>query len=75
MACQQRFRSYQSADEAFAAHAQLIATDTRYRPAMAHGGDLKMFVSLMGPVYATDPTYAAKLLAGLIRIHGLTGYD
>lgn len=70
----QPFRRYPSLADAFTEHAQLLATDRRYAPAMAALPDLAAFVAHMAPVYATDPGYAGKLLA-IIHGDGLARFD
>ena len=69
-----RFRDFDSLDDAFGAHARLIATGAPYKEAMAHKGELDAFVRLMGARYATDPDYAAKIM-GLIADEGFTQFD
>jgi flagellum-specific peptidoglycan hydrolase FlgJ len=74
VAVQARFRDFADLDQAFDYHAALIALDHRYASAMAHKGDLNLFVRSMAPIYATDPDYAQKLLT-LIQEEGLARYD
>jgi flagellum-specific peptidoglycan hydrolase FlgJ len=69
------FAKYPSAEESFYAHAQLLATLPRYKPAMKDVGnyvDFCMELQVCG--YSTSPTYAASLLE-LIRELNLTQYD
>jgi flagellum-specific peptidoglycan hydrolase FlgJ len=73
--CTQYFAAFSSTAEAFDCHARLLATSPRYAEAMAalprdHAG----FIARMAVHYATDPQYAAKLLA-VIRSAGLTRFD
>jgi flagellum-specific peptidoglycan hydrolase FlgJ len=74
IAVQARFRDFADLQQAFEYHAALIALDHRYASAMAHKGDLNLFVRCMAPIYATDPDYATNLL-NLIKEDGLTRYD
>ena len=69
-----RFRDFTSEIDAFDAHAALLATGAPYKLAMQHKSDLVMFVRLMAVHYATDPEYAAKLMA-IIKGNDLTRYD
>ncbi len=74
VAITETFAVFASIDQAFLVHAHLIATRPVYAPAMAALPDLGKFVGLMAAHYATDPDYAAKILA-LIKQHDLTRYD
>lgn len=68
------FRRFASLEEAFTAHAALIAHDHRYAEAMAALPDLDRFIALMAAVYATWSGYGA-LLATIVRQDGLAQYD
>lgn len=72
--CKQVFTKFDDLAQAFDCHAKLLATSSFYSPAMAMLPDITAFASKMGARYATDPLYAAKMLA---VIHGsrLTQYD
>lgn len=74
VSCQQRFRDFDSVNDAFAAHAALIALDPRYAQAMAAKSHLDAFVRAMAEHYATDPNYANKLLE-LIQDESFTRFD
>lgn len=57
------FRVYNSYDESFADYVNFIKTNPRYKPALNHGGDSAHYVrGLQTAGYATDPTYAGKIL-------------
>ena len=72
--CEQTFAVFASLDQAFDAHAALIAQKHAYASAMAALPDLEKFVTLMAARYATDPAYAAKIMS-VIRAHDLMQYD
>ncbi len=57
------FRHFDSLAAAFARHAELLATARCYAPAMRCSADVDAFVRAIAGPYATDPGYAAKLLA------------
>lgn len=57
------FRAYGSYGESFADYAHQIKTNPRYAGAMAQGGNAEGFVrGLQSGGYATDPSYADKIL-------------
>lgn len=68
------FANYGSLEAAFLAHARLLADRPQYAPARACLPDTAAFVDKMGPVYATDPTYAPTLLE-IMGEHDLGQYD
>jgi flagellum-specific peptidoglycan hydrolase FlgJ len=69
------FARYQDAGESFDAHARLLATASRYAPAMAVRSDPASFAGkLQSCGYSTSPTYAS-MLTKLISIYDLTQYD
>ena len=70
----QPFRVFKDLGAAFLFHAQLIANDRRYAPAMAALPNLELFVRLMAKVYATQPGYDVMLL-NIIRGDNLAQYD
>jgi flagellum-specific peptidoglycan hydrolase FlgJ len=72
--CEQKFAAFTDLAQAFECHAKLLATAAVYRSAFTVLPDLAKFVTRMGAHYATDPQYAAKLLA-LIQSDDLTQYD
>lgn len=56
------FRAFVSAEEAFTAHAQFLASNPRYAPAFAVGLDAYAFAKEVARAgYATDPDYATVL--------------
>lgn len=68
------FRKFDSFGHAFVEHGKLLGTAKAYAPARAKLPDLDAYLDTMGAVYATDPTYAAKLRS-IIRTHDLRRYD
>lgn len=70
----QAFRVFPTIADAFAAHAQLLATAPVYAPAFAKLPDRNAFIQLMAARYASDPQYAAKLEA-MIAQSNLGQYD
>lgn len=69
----QDFCAFASMADAFDTHAKLLAHAPVYAAAM-RATTVPDFVDRMAPHYATDPQYAAKLMA-LITAHDLTQYD
>ncbi|HEX7115020.1 MAG TPA: flagellar assembly peptidoglycan hydrolase FlgJ [Steroidobacter sp.] len=60
----ERFRSYSSPEDSFRDYAVLIRNSPRYERALGTGSDVSAFASaLQEGGYATDPSYAAKLVA------------
>jgi len=72
--CEATFATFTDLAQAFDVHAALIAQKHAYAPAMAALPDLGQFVTLMGARYATDPAYAAKIMA-VIKGADLNKYD
>ncbi|EAX47559.1 Mannosyl-glycoprotein endo-beta-N-acetylglucosamidase [Thermosinus carboxydivorans Nor1] len=71
------FKDYDSLDEAVEDWCVLMTEEPAYADALAvwqETHDVEQFVRTMGPVYATDPEYADKVLA-TIRANDLTQYD
>lgn len=63
IATRARFRSYRSPADSFADYTRLLQ-DPRYASARASGGNIHQFASaLQRAGYATDPAYAAKIVA------------
>jgi len=59
-----QFRSYDNPGESFDDYAQLIADNPRYAKALNHGEDVVGFArGLVNGGYATDPSYAQKIVA------------
>ena len=58
------FRAYTSAGESLNDYVEFIQSNSRYRDALAHGGnDIHYVQSLQKAGYATDPNYAEKILS------------
>ncbi len=72
--CLQPFRKFASIEEAFLAHAELIATAPVYAEAMAAFPNRDLFIDRMAAHYATDPLYASKIKS-MIAQNGLGQYD
>lgn len=69
------FARYETPRESFYEHGWLLATASRYRPAMAAAGDVRKFANelyLCG--YSTNPHYGAEL-ARIVDLYDLTAYD
>jgi flagellar protein FlgJ len=59
-----QFRSYDNPGQSFDDYAQLIADNPRYAKALNHGEDVVGFArGLASGGYATDPSYAQKIVA------------
>ena len=59
-----QFRSYDNPGQSFDDYAQLIAENPRYAKALNHGEDVVGFArGLVNGGYATDPSYAQKIVA------------
>ena len=61
--CKQPFHIFASIEDAFLAHAELIATAPVYAEAMAALPNRDLFIDRLAAHYATDPRYAAKIKA------------
>src|SRR6266545_3992327 len=68
------FRVYHSAAQSIDDHGRLLATSGYYRRAMADRHDPNAFAAALTGVYATDPSYGAKLV-DLMRQYDLYRYD
>jgi len=56
-------------------HARFLFREPRYRAALTSRGDVEQFApAIQAAGYATDPNYAAKIIA-ISRAHGLTDWD
>ena len=74
-ATQAHFANYTDLEDGFDAHAALLATSSRYNPAMQAAPDpFKFAEQLQACGYATDPSYAQSLKA-LLEGNKLTDYD
>jgi flagellum-specific peptidoglycan hydrolase FlgJ len=69
-----RFRSYKSWEESINDHAKFLQTQPRYRPAFSHIDGEGFATAVAEAHYATDPNYAAKIIA-IIRSCNLTQFD
>ncbi len=58
---QAKFRKFDSLDDAFEEHGQLLATGKPYANARKHLDDPDAFADALTGVYATDPDYGGKL--------------
>lgn len=72
--CEQPFRKFTDFAEAFDAHAELLATSPYYAHALVYKGDPEKYAAAIAHPYATDPHYAAKLIA-IMRSAHLEQYD
>lgn len=70
-----KFARYATPEASFDAHAVLLSTTMRYKPAMAVAHDPAQFCTALQKCgYSTNPRYAAELLE-LIQQYDLTQYD
>lgn len=69
-----RFREYDSLEDAFADHFRFLEANSRYRSAgvFDRKGDVAYFLALQRAGYATDPAYAAKLMSILRTVQSYT---
>ena len=71
----QAFRAYKTIAESFVDHGLFFVENGRYGGAMAAKDDAKQFARALNRAgYATDPTYASKLI-GLMDRYNLYRYD
>jgi flagellum-specific peptidoglycan hydrolase FlgJ len=71
----QAFRAYNSVAESFVDHGLFFLENGRYASAMAAKNDAKQFaIEINRDGYATDPSYASKLI-GLMDRYNLYRYD
>lgn len=69
------FRTYDSAEDSFRDHGHFLANNPRYKTAFEHTDDPDRFAKeIQKAGYATDPTYAAKLIE-LMEQYDLYKYD
>ena len=71
---QAKFRKFDSLDDAFDEHGQLLATKKAYANARDHLNDPDAFADALTGVYATDPDYGGKLKRTM-KAHDLYKYD
>lgn len=70
----QRFRKFDSLQEAFDAHAELLATGKMYAQARKSLPDAEKFAHALTGVYATDPNYG-MVLVDTMRRYNLFAFD
>jgi flagellar protein FlgJ len=59
-----KFRRYQSYEDAFGDYLKLVVLNPRYQQALNHGGDAYTYIKgLQQAGYATDPKYADKVFS------------
>jgi flagellar rod assembly protein/muramidase FlgJ len=69
------WRKYASWDECLSDHARFLVVNRRYAPAFQHCDNAEAFaLAIAAAGYATDPQYAAKVIA-VIRSNHLTTFD
>ncbi|MDE1139992.1 MAG: glycoside hydrolase family 73 protein [Paraburkholderia tropica] len=68
------WRVYPSWQASLLDHAQFLLTNPRYRPAFAYTCGINFAQAVQAAGYATDPNYAAKIIA-IIKSHGLSSLD
>ena len=68
------FRVYHSTAESIDDHGKLLATSGYYRRSMADRRNPNAFAQSLTGIYATDPSYGAKLIS-LMRQYNLYRYD
>lgn len=69
-----KFQDYSSLEEAIADWCVLITEEPVYASCLDYRRDVESFVRTLGPVYATDPDYAEKVLV-TIHANDLTSLD
>ncbi|HEX8365231.1 MAG TPA: glucosaminidase domain-containing protein [Allosphingosinicella sp.] len=70
-----KFRAYESLDEAADDYGRFLNENPRYAKCFSHKDDPEQFVTeLAAAGYATDPDYAAKIIS-MIRRYGLADHD
>lgn len=68
------FRAYTGLEQSILDHGARLVTNPVYRPAFRYTGEPRRFLREVARRYATDPNYAAKLLA-LVDRYKLERYD
>ena len=71
---QAKFRKFDSLDDAFDEHGELLSTKKAYATARTHLNDPDAFADALTGVYATDPDYGGKLKRTM-KAHDLYKYD
>ncbi|MGW5050766.1 glucosaminidase domain-containing protein [Actinokineospora sp. NPDC004072] len=68
------FRVYGSMTDSFRDYGRLITTSEHYAAALPHAADPDRFITEVAKKYATDPEYAAKVIALMVQ-HDLYRLD
>lgn len=69
-----RFREYTGWLGSIEDHAQFLLANSRYAPAFAYTSGTTFAQAIAAAGYATDPNYAAKIVA-IIKTHNLSALD
>ena len=70
----EKFRAYESYAEGLADYVKLLATNSRYKEAVAKGQDAQGFSKALAKAgYATDPAYSQKLASVIAKARAATG--
>jgi flagellar protein FlgJ len=69
-----RFQDYANLEEAVEDWCILLTEEPVYALCLDYRFDLEQFVQMLGPIYATDPDYAGKLLS-IVRTYRLEEWD
>jgi flagellar protein FlgJ len=70
----ERFRSYESAADSFRDYAALMRGSARYEDVVGSGSDVASFAAaLQRGGYATDPSYAQKVVATAAQVRAVVG--
>ena len=69
-----KFQDYTTLEEAVEDWCILINEEPVYAPCLEYRDDVEGFVKTLGPIYATDPEYANKIVA-TIQANNLRDYD
>lgn len=69
-----KFQAYASLEEAIEDWCILLTKEPVYEPCLTYRQNAEEFVKELGPIYATDPEYADKVLA-IIAANELKQYD
>jgi len=64
-----KFQDYAHLADAVADWCLLITVEPIYAACLEYRTDVEAFVGILGPIYATDPEYAAKVLATIAANH------
>jgi len=64
-----KFQDYANLTEAVEDWCILITEEPVYAPCLEYRQEVEAFVHILGPIYATDPEYAVKVLATITTNH------